>query len=240
MLKVYICEDEYYQQLYLKEIISNTICIENYDMELSLVTSNPYKLLDNIKDTNYTGIYFLDVHLNSDIDGIKLAEKIRYYDPRCFIIFITADPSKSSKIFFHKVEAMDYILKTDFKSLPIRIKDCIKSAHDKISKVTKLHKVLTIKANDKILNIDYDKILFFETSSTIHKVVVHCMDKKIEFYKKMKELEAILDDRFCRCHNSFIVNKDKIREINKKDRIAYMLNGEECLISTRGIKFLIK
>lgn len=58
MLKVYICEDEYYQQLYLKEIISNTICIENYDMELSLVTSNPYKLLDNIKDTNYTGIYF--------------------------------------------------------------------------------------------------------------------------------------------------------------------------------------
>ena len=105
MLKVYICEDEYYQQLYLKEIISNTICIENYDMELSLVTSNPYKLLDNIKDTNYTGIYFL--HLNSDIDGIKLAEKIRYYDPRCFIIFITADPSKSSKIFFHKVEAMD-------------------------------------------------------------------------------------------------------------------------------------
>ena len=52
MLKVYICEDEYYQQLYLKEIISNTICIENYDMELSLVTSNPYKLLDNIKDTN--------------------------------------------------------------------------------------------------------------------------------------------------------------------------------------------
>ena len=56
----------------------------------------------------------------------------------------------------------------------------------------------------------------------------------------MKELEAILDDRFCRCHNSFIVNKDKIREINKKDRIAYMLNGEECLISTRGIKFLVK
>ena len=56
----------------------------------------------------------------------------------------------------------------------------------------------------------------------------------------MKELEKNLDDRFYRCHTSFIVNKDKIKEINKKDRIAYMINGEECLISTRGIKLLLK
>ena len=54
----------------------------------------------------------------------------------------------------------------------------------------------------------------------------------------MKEVENSLDERFIRCHNSFIVNKDKIKEIDKKNRIAYMINGEECLISTRGIKSL--
>ena len=94
--------------------------------------------------------------------------------------------------------------------------------------------------NDKIINIHYDKILYFETSKTIHKVIVHCENKKLEFYRKMKALEEILDDRFCRCHTSFIVNKDKIKEINKKDRIAHMINDEKCLISTRALKYLIK
>ena len=52
------------------------------------------------------------------------------------------------------------------------------------------------------------------------------------------EVKNLLDERFIRCHTSFIVNKDKIKEIDKKNRIAYMINGEECLISTRGIKNL--
>ena len=34
MLKIYICEDEYYQQRYLEKIIKKTICIENYDMQI--------------------------------------------------------------------------------------------------------------------------------------------------------------------------------------------------------------
>lgn len=241
MLKVYICEDEYHQQLYLEKIIKEAICIENYDMEISLITHDPYELLNNIKDINHTGIYFLDVHLKSDINGIQLAEKIRHYDPRCFIIFITADKSMSYLTFLHKVEAMDYIIKNDFNDLPFRIKDCLHNSYTKyISKNAKLQKILSVKVNDRIVNIDYNRILFIETSPTIHKLLLHYDDKIIEFYGKIKEFENLLDDRFCRCHNSFLINKDKIKEINKKDRIAYMINDKECLISTRGLKLLIK
>lgn len=241
MLKIYICEDEYYQQRYLEKIIKKTICIENYDMQISLMTNDPYEVLNNIKDTNETGMYFLDVHLKSDINGIQLAEKIRHYDPRCFIVFITADKSMSYLTFLHKVEAMDYILKDDFTNLPFRIKDCLHNAYTKYSsKNNKLKKIFSAKVDDSILNVNYDDILFFETSPTIHKVLLHYNNEVVEFYGKMKELEKILDDRFCRCHTSFIINKDKIREINKKERIAYLVNNKECLISTRGIKLLIK
>lgn len=48
MLKIYICEDEYYQQRYLEKIIKKTICIENYDMQISLMTNDPYEVLNNI------------------------------------------------------------------------------------------------------------------------------------------------------------------------------------------------
>lgn len=241
MLKIFVCEDNNEQRQNLKNIVENILLIENYDMELALTTGDPYEILNYITDNECTGIYFLDVNLHSDINGIQLAEKIRQYDPRCFIIFITVHAEMSYLTFLYKVEAMDYIIKDNYKNISERVKECIDNAHNKYkSKVTELQKVFSIKVDDKIINIDYNKILFFETSSTIHKIILHCENRQVEFYGQMKELEKNLDERFCRCHTSFIVNKDKIKEISKKDRIAYMSNGEECFISTRGIKLLIK
>ena len=54
----------------------------------------------------------------------------------------------------------------------------------------------------------------------------------------MKDIEQRLDDRFYRCHKSFIVNRDNINEIDFTQRCIYMINGEQCLISTRLIKGL--
>lgn len=240
MLKIFICEDNKEQRERLEKIVNNILLIENYDIELALATGEPYEVLDYIKDYESTGIYFLDVDLHSDINGIQLAEKIREYDPRCFIIFITVHAEMSYLTFLYKVEAMDYIIKDNYKNIADRVKLCIDNAHNKYKlKVTELQKIFSIKVDDKIINIDYNKILFFETSQTIHKVILHSENRQIEFYGQMKEVEKSLDERFCRCHTSFIVNKDKVKQINKKDRIAEMVNGEECLISTRGIKLLL-
>lgn len=93
--------------------------------------------------------------------------------------------------------------------------------------------------NDTLINVDFDEIIYFETSTIIHKVILHCKNRQIEFYSKMKDVENMIDERFCRCHNSFLINMDKIKEIDKKNRIVYMINGEECLVSTRGIKKLL-
>ncbi|SFU39895.1 two component transcriptional regulator, LytTR family [Clostridium sp. DSM 8431] len=241
MLRIFICEDNSIQQNKFKKIIEDIIMINDYDMETSLTTSDPYEILAYLKVNPTSGIYFLDVDLHSNINGIQLAEEIRKYDPRGFIIFITSHAEMSYLTFLYKVEAMDYIIKDNYNNIRQRIHDCIQNANEKYQAIcNNSQKVFSIKANDKIVNIDFNDIIFFETSSTIHKVILHCTNRQIEFYSKMKEIEQNLDDRFCRCHNSFIVNTDKIKEIDKKRRIAYMINDEECLISTRGIKNLIK
>lgn len=241
MLKVFICEDNAIQRDKLSKIINDIILIENYDMNLSLSTDNPYEVLEYIKSIPTSGIYFLDIDLHRDINGIQLAEKIREYDPRGFIIFITTHAEMSYLTFIYKVEAMDYIIKDNYSNIKNRIAECIKNAHEKYkNKYSDIQKVFSVKINDKIVNIDYNDILFFETSTTIHKIVIHSIDRQIEFYSKMKDIENILDDRFIRCHNSFIVNKDKIKEIDKKKRVVYMINDEECLVSTRGLKNLLK
>lgn len=71
-------------------------------------------------------------------------------------------------------------------------------------------------------------------------VILHSYNRQLEFYSKMKDVEKLLDEMFYRCHNSYIVNKDKIKKIDIKKRIAFMNNDEECFISTRAIKELIK
>lgn len=240
MINVFICEDNNTQREKFKKLIEDIIMIENFDMQMTLSTENPYDIIDYLKNNNISGLYFLDVDLKTDINGIKLAEQIREYDPRGFIVFITTHAEMSYLTFMYKVEAMDYIIKDNYKNVKERIHECIINANRKYSsKSTDLQKNFTIKSQDKIINIEYNKILFFETSTTIHKIVLHALDRQIEFYAKMKDVESKIDNRFYRCHRSFLVNKDHIKEICMSNRVIKMVNGEECLVSTRLMKDLL-
>lgn len=240
MLNIFICEDNDKQLNRFTKLVEDIIMIENFDMNLALSTKNPNDILDFLTANNGTGLYFLDIDLKSTINGIQLAEKIREFDPRGFIVFITTHAEMSYLTFIYKVEAMDYIIKDNYENIRERLHQCIINANKKYcSKATELQKNFTIKVDDKIINVEYNKILFFETSSNIHKVILHAENRQIEFYAQMKDVEDKLDsDIFYRCHKSFIINKNKIKEIDTKNRIAYMSNGEECLISTRLIKGL--
>lgn len=237
MLKVFVCEDNKEQREKFSSIIKDIVLIENYDIELALATSSPDELLEYISNNDGTGIYFLDIDLKASISGLELATKIRKYDPRGFIIFITTHAEMSYLTFLYKVEAMDYIIKDNYNNIKERIHQCIVDAEEKYSaKSTELQKIFSIKSDDKIINIEYNKILFFETSPTIHKVIVHAINRQIEFYAKMKDIEDKLDSSFYRCHKSYLVNKNNIKEIDLNNRCLYMINGEECLISTRALK----
>ena len=194
-------------------------------------------LLDQVKTSWNTGIYFLDIDLNSDMNGMKLAQQIRLFDPRGFIIFITAHSELSYMTFQYRVEAMDFVLKDNPAEAKVKIRECLLNAMERYTLQTnKIHKVYTMELGGRKVSVDYDEIFFFETSRNIHKVILHAKDRQIEFYGAIKELTSILDDNFVRCHRSFLVNKNNIKEVDAKNRIIYFNNGETCLMSTRMMK----
>lgn len=241
MINIIVCEDNYNQRERITKFIEDIIMIENLDMKVVLSAENPEEIIGYLKKNEISGLYFLDVDLQSEVNGIKLAETIREYDPRGFIVFVTTHAELSYLTFLYKVEAMDYIIKDNFGVVKERIHQCILNAHKKYSsKSTELQKNFSIKVEDKIINIGYDKILFFETSTIIHKVIIHAIDRQVEFYAKMKDIEEMVDERFYRCHRSFLVNRDNIREIHINNRIVYMINGQECLVATRLLRGLLK
>lgn len=239
MLKIYICEDIEVQRDRIQQVIEDIVLMEDLDMELSCVSEDPHEILEKVKETEEVGLYFLDIELGADMTGLTLAQEIRKYDPRGFVIFITTHSEMSYMTFIYKLEALDFILKDDPEELGKRVYECILKANQRFSSAkNKVHGNFSVKVNEKVFTVDYDDILFFETSPNVHKIILHCKNRQMEFLGKIKEIEKQVDERFYRCHRSFLVNRDNIREIDFQKRVIYMVNGDECLISSRMMKGL--
>ncbi len=239
MLKIYICEDIEVQRDKMQQVIENIVLMEDLDMELSCVSEDPHRILEKVKETEDVGIYFLDIALEEDLTGLTLAQEIRKYDPRGFIIFVTTHSEMSYMTFIYKLEALDFILKDDPEELGKRVYECILKANQRFASVNnKVHANFSVKLNEKVYTVDYDDILFFETSPNVHKIIFHCKNRQMEFSGKIREIEKEVDERFYRCHRSFLVNRDNIREIDFLNRVIYMVNGDECLVSSRMMKGL--
>ena len=128
MLDIFVCEDNAAQRRTVVKFIQNTVMIEELDMQLALDTGDPYMLLEKIKASQNTGIYFLDIDLNSNMNGMKLAQQIRLHDPRGFIIFITAHSELSYMTFQYRVEAMDFVLKDNPAEVKVKLRECLLQA----------------------------------------------------------------------------------------------------------------
>ena len=89
-MKIFVCEDDQRQREHMVSIIKNYIMIEEKPMELALATNDPYEVLEQSKELNDIGCYFLDIQLEADMNGIKLASEIRKHDPVGNIIFVTS------------------------------------------------------------------------------------------------------------------------------------------------------
>ena len=239
MIKLYLCEDDAQQRNHLKKVIENAVLIENLDMEFACVTDDPYALLDKAASEDNVGLYFLDIDLKTDMTGLTLAKEIRKYDPRGFIVFVTTHSEMSYMTFMYKLEALDFILKDDREEMTRRVHECILKANERFSLANnKTKEGYSITVADKIYTIDYDEILFFETSANAHKVILHCKTRQLEFPGKIKEIERELDNRFYRCHRSFLVNTENIKEVDTSNSVIRMVTGDECLLSFRQIRGL--
>lgn len=240
MLNIYICEDNAEQMLKIGSMITDLIIYKNLDMHVQMVTQNPDDIVKHLKERSNQeyGVYFLDIDLKSEMNGIQLGSKIREYDPRAYIVYITIHPELLSLTFKHKVEALDYISKTD-KNLKGRISGCLKNINEKhrIDIKTK-SKGLFVKVDDKSLSVSYDDILYIETSTLPHRIVMYTYSQRIEFYGSITDIQQELDNRFKVIHRSRIVNIDKLKSVDKQSRALNLDTGITVYASAREFRKL--
>ena len=239
MLDVYVCEDVLEERKIIVNYIESAILMWEYDMKVILATSRAQEVVECIKKSKNIGIYFLDINLEYGKSGLVLAEEIREYDPRGFIVFITAHSEMALMTFQYKVEAMDFILKDQAEHVQRRINECLENANKKyINNRRGEEKTVTVTKGGKKLTLRQDDIIFFETSVNEHKLFVHTFNKSIEFFGKMKDLENQVGEDFVRCHRAYLVNKKNIKEVDYIKKVIIMKNGAECPISFRMLRLV--
>ncbi len=177
-------------------------------LELTGKYSSAIQAMNALKGTR-TDLIFLDIQM-PELNGLEFSKMV---DPQMRIIFTTAFDHYA--IEGYRVNALDYLLK------PISYVDFLQAANKAIQWFALVNKPediesIFVKSDYKLVQIELKKIQYIEGLKDYIKIYTVDQTKPILSLMSMKAMEQLLpESQFMRVHRSFIVQKDKIRIIDR-------------------------
>ena len=163
-------------------------------------------------------ILFLDIQM-PELNGLEFSHMV---NPETRIIFTTAFGQYA--LDSYKVNVLDYLLK------PISYVDFLQAANKAVQWFELLQQPkeeiqsIFVKSEYKLVQIELSKILYIEGLKDYLKIYEEDSPKPILSLMSMKAMEELLPaSRFMRVHRSYIVQKNKIRIIDR-GRIVFGKN----------------
>ena len=154
-------------------------------------------------------LLFLDIQM-PELNGLEFS---RMVDPQTRIVFTTAFGQYA--IDGYRVNALDYLLK------PISYPDFLQAANkalqwfDLVQKPEEKESIY-VKSDYKLVQIELKKILYIEGLKDYIKIYLEDSPKPILSLMSMKSMEELLPaNHSMRVHRSYIVQKEKIRIIDR-------------------------
>ena len=207
MINCIIVEDELPAREELKYFL-------NEEKEIKLIEEfeSPLDTL-NFLEKNKIDVVFLNINM-PDMNGINLRKIISKIYPEVKIIFITAYKDYAVDAF--EVKAFDYLLKPYSEE---RIRNLLKSlvstksVDNILNRNTSLKKI-TINMDEKIYVLSLSDVDYIEANEK--ETLIFANKKRYVSKIKISKWEEMLEGyNFYRCHRSYIINLDKIVEIEQ-------------------------
>lgn len=212
ILKCAIVDDEPLALNLLESYISKTPFLElvgKYSSAVQAMNDLPDKHVD---------LLFLDIQM-PELNGLEFSKMV---DTHTRIVFTTAFDQYA--IDGYKVNALDYLLK------PISYIDFLQAANKAVQWFELLQQPredierIFVKSEYKLVQVELKNILYIEGLKDYIKIYEEDVPKPILSLMSMKSMEELLpSSRFMRVHRSYIVQKDKIRIIDR-GRIVFGKN----------------
>ena len=221
MLNFVLCDDNPSAIEKLSKMLNSIIISNNLNGQITFSTNNPNDLLKYVK-SHPTHVLLLDIELKSSMTGIEIAKKIRELDKNIYIIFITG---------YFEFGMLAYKCKTfDFLQKPLtkeRFEETILRLYSDVFG----NKTRYIRLdNDKTI-IKEDSIRFIKKDGM--KVIFHTDTRDYETYSSFSKISDMLPYNFVRCHKSYIVNMDKITDIDMVDNTISFTKNDKCYIGPK-------
>ncbi len=212
-LKCAIIDDEPLALGLLESYVKKTA-----SLELCGLYSSAIEAMKTLPD-HPVDLLFLDIQM-PELNGLEFSRMI---PETTRIIFTTAFGQYA--LDGYRVNALDYLLKpisfadfTEAVNKAIRWFELRQKAYGNISGTAPDNemKYIYIKSDYKLIQIELDKILYIEGLKDYIKVHLEDTPRPVLSLTSLKAMEEKLpSDRFIRVHRSFIVQKQKIRIIEK-------------------------
>lgn len=235
LINIVLCEDKQIILNNIRTSLEKAIKQNGINAEINLMTDSPKRIIEYSRQyAQGVNAYFLDINLETNMNGLELAKQIRHYDPHCYITFITGHPELCMTVFKYHIEAFEYLVKpVSYQAL----EECLISIdkhyyqylnHQKHNKDT----MIIIRSGNRDYNVELHSIVYVESIN--QKLVVHTRDRDIEFFGYLKDIINDLNkngESFYRCHRSYIININHVKEVNYRDSYIIMSGGERCYMS---------
>lgn len=207
MITIGICDDEAGMLEELAEKINYFFLREQVKIKVVLFSGGRELLLYN----KHLDVIFLDIQMDGP-DGMVTARSLRNQGYKGFLIFVTVLEELVFDAF--SVEAYDYLVKplgdSRFELVMKRLKKSLRHMEES--------NLLIQKGHESII-IPFDDIIYCEVIN--RKIYLHITGcKTIDYYDRLEKLEQKLDNRFFKCHRSYLINLKYVRSLK---------NGQACL-----------
>lgn len=218
-MKVIIVEDEFLAQQELSWLIK-----EHSQMEIVGTFDDGLDVLKYLQHNKVDAI-FLDINIPS-LDGVLLAQNISQFAHKPFIVFITAWKEHAVEAF--ELEAFDYILKPWQESRIINMLGKLENAWQQQTGDAQAGPA--VRENDTINLIKDERIIVTSINdiyyAEAHEKMTFVYTRRESYVMPMNITEfcsKLPAAHFFRCHRSFCVNLNKIREIEPWFNNTYIL-----------------
>lgn len=204
MLTCVIVEDEFPAREELKYFLT-----KHKEISLEKEFENPINSLKYLQE-NKVDVVFLDINM-PELDGMSLGKILTKLNPNIKIIFITAYRDYAAEAF--EIKAFDYLLKPYSEKRITEVLNNLTMIKDNspTKEVEKINKV-TVFLDEKMVVLSLDEIYYIEVSEK--ESLVYTQNEIYTSKLKISKWEEILPkNKFYRTHRAYIVNLDKIKEV---------------------------
>lgn len=213
MVRIGMCDDNEAELEGLKGLVASYARARGLQFSIDSFQSGEDLLMATGRGAVFD-ILFLDVYMGLT-NGVEIAREIRKSDAECRIIFATN--SREHAIDGYGVHAIQYLLK------PLTAENVLPALDQAMTSLARTEERY-IQLNNKSGYYKFapSEIIYAESDARI--VIIHSLERNpLSFYMRLDELENLLaDERFLRCHKSFLVNLDYV----------YAVQGHSLLLET--------